>query len=362
MIFSENSRADKILFEKLLANMDKALNEEASKSEDYFINRGGNALEEDVYSAICECSKGTPFYNTINLVSGQSFPDIVINKYYGVEVKSTIKNHWCSTGSSILESTRIPDVERIYLTFGKLGKPVQFLTKSYEKCMSGVAVTHYPRYLIDMKLDEGETIFDKIGMPYDQLRRLDNPVEPIAKYYKAQLRPGESLWWASNKEEIVTSPPMIRLWNNLGVAEREKLVAMGYALFPNILGNASDKYNRFAVWLTMTQGIVNPCVRDSFSAGGQIQINDCFGGKTTMPASFGRIKQYKHIIKATLMSESEMILKTNWQCEIKNDRLVQWCELVSWYYSKTRDGNYERAARILAAIFDLKPEQLRLFL
>lgn len=54
----------------------------------------------------------TPFRaEEIRLVSAQYFPDIIAEKYYGVEVKSTKENHWTSTGSSIVESTRDKNVE-----------------------------------------------------------------------------------------------------------------------------------------------------------------------------------------------------------------------------------------------------------
>ena len=57
-------------------------------------------------------------------------------------------------------------IERIYMTFGKLGgNPIEFLSKPYEQCLYGIAVTHMPRYLIDMRLNQGETIFDKMGVP-----------------------------------------------------------------------------------------------------------------------------------------------------------------------------------------------------
>jgi len=66
---------------------------------------------------------GTIFENQIELVSGQKFPDIVAyinqNKAFGVEVKTTKQKKWKSTGSSIFEGTRVPNVENIYLLFGK---------------------------------------------------------------------------------------------------------------------------------------------------------------------------------------------------------------------------------------------------
>lgn len=50
----------------------------------------------------------------IELISGHIFPDILLHKTkYGVEIKSTQKDAWTSTGSSIVESTRDKDAERI---------------------------------------------------------------------------------------------------------------------------------------------------------------------------------------------------------------------------------------------------------
>ncbi|MDE7454448.1 MAG: hypothetical protein K2M64_01310, partial [Clostridia bacterium] len=137
MIISENNKPSIEIFRDIMRRTDEALNADAKKREDYYTKRSGKLLESDVYNAVAECAKGTQFEGTICLVSGSSFPDIVANKLYGVEVKSTEKNHWTSIGSSILESTRDVDVQRIFLTFGKLGRPVQFLTRPYEECLSG---------------------------------------------------------------------------------------------------------------------------------------------------------------------------------------------------------------------------------
>ena len=171
MIVSVNPKPSIAEFADLMKKTDDLLNYDATQRPTYYAHRGGNPLEDDVHSALEECAKGTVFENTIEKISGQKFPDIVAARFYGVEVKSTKDNHWTSTGSSILETTRVADVERIYMTFGKLGgNPIEFLSKPYEKCLSGIAVTHMPRYLIDMRLKDGETIFDKIGIEYDVLR------------------------------------------------------------------------------------------------------------------------------------------------------------------------------------------------
>ena len=127
MIVAENPKPEIHSFKMLMEKTDRLLNSEAQKKGNEFKTHLAQKLEVDVCEALKECSKGTEFENTIQLVSGSSFPDIVAASLYGVEVKSTEKNHWTSTGSSILESTRVKSVERIYMTFGKLGgNPVEF--------------------------------------------------------------------------------------------------------------------------------------------------------------------------------------------------------------------------------------------
>ncbi len=194
MIVSVNPKPPINAFVRLMKQTDAFLNQDALKRPAYYACRSGSSLEEDITEALLMCAKGSPFENSIQRVPNQKFPDIIAARYYGVEVKSTKENHWTSTGSSILESSRIPHVERIFMTFGKLGgNPIEFLSKPYEDCLSGIAVTHMPRYLIDMRLKPGETIFDKIGISYEDLHQIENPIVPVSKYYRSQLKPGERL-------------------------------------------------------------------------------------------------------------------------------------------------------------------------
>lgn len=350
MIVAENPKPELCQFQQLMKQTDILLNADAAKRQDYYTKRGGKLLEKDVCDAISECAIGTPFQGTIQLVSGASFPDIVANKYYGVEVKSTEKDHWTSTGSSILESTRNQEVERIYLTFGKLGKPVQFLSRPYEACLSGIAVTHYPRYLIDMRLKDGDTIFDKMGISYDELRLLDNPVEPVSRYYKSKLKPGESLWWAAGDTEAIV-PPTVKLWTALGQADKDEIVIQGYALFPELF-NAKNpkKYNRFALWLATQKGVVNTNIRDSFSAGGKVLLPTAGGIEIKMPAVFGRVARHRSMIEDMLLTAPDELLKENWDvAEISNNRVKQWCEMVA--VEADVGVGYQTAIEVLKGIF-----------
>lgn len=340
MIISENTKPTIEEFKSIMEKTDLILNMEVKQKEDYYSNRNGTQLEKDVYDAIQEATRNTAFENTIQLVSGISFPDIVANKFYGVEVKSTNKNQWHSIGSSILESTRDKNVERIFLTFGKLGKPIQFKSRPYEECLAGISVTHYPRYQINMQLSKGETIFDKMGISYDELRSLDNPVSPVAKYYKSTLKKGESLWWTTDDNiEETTAPATVRLWNSLSSKEKNFYSIQGYALFPEILSSSnSTKYQRYALWLATNCGIINTNIRDQFSAGGKKDIATTQGVFKKMPAAFFRVAQYRDLIIETILSTPSSMLKEFWGVDLLcENRIAQWCKLVE----TNMDGCFE---------------------
>lgn len=345
MIVSVNPKPSLVEFAELMRKTDELLNFDATQRPTYYAGRGGNPLEDDVKEALEECSKGTVFENTIEKISGQRFPDIIAAKFYGVEVKSTKDNHWTSTGSSILETTRVSDVERIYMTFGKLGgNPIEFLSKPYEKCLSGIAVTHMPRYLIDMRLKDGETIFDKIGIEYDVLRKLDNPIAPVSRYYRSQLKAGESLWWAGENADD-TVPATMRLWRNLTPEEKRRCVAYGCANFPEVF---RSNYDRYSLWLA-SQGIVNSNVRDGFSAGGQEDMLTSAGVAIKMPAIYRRVKENKDYIIQIINNEPDELLIHNWEVDKveQENRILVWCERVSRISNMDYDVSFEVLKKLM---------------
>ncbi len=152
--------------------------------------------------------------------SGQRFPDIVVGGYYGVEVK-TRKLITGSRREAVL--LREPG--------GRCGASVSFVWKNvnrfvlfaslYEECLSEVVVTHSPRYLVDMNLSKGETIFDKLGIPYNELRRQPNPIRTILDYYRSRLKEGEELWWLDNDHSKVSNL-VIRMWSSLSPQEKQR--------------------------------------------------------------------------------------------------------------------------------------------
>lgn len=274
MIVAHNN--DYNIFKKLLSDSVSELQKDSESRAEYYMDRGGVTLEKDVYKLVNKYAEGTIFHRNIELISGQRFPDIVAyvnaNKAFGLEVKTTKSNKWKSTGSSIFEGTRVDDVKNIHLLFGKLADPIEFRCRKYEECLYDVAITHSPRYLIDMEISKSESIFSKVGIEYNDLRNLENPFTPIKSYFRKNLKKGEDLWWIDNNDESVRDLG-VRLWGNLHQERKEELRILALAYFPSLLGIDQKKYARLATWLVSHFGIVNHALRDTFTAGGKVSIN-----------------------------------------------------------------------------------------
>ena len=142
MIVSVNSDPHKNEFSALLKATIDELNTQAKKSPKKIEQLNGNKLEPFACDVMSDLATGTPFENSIELIGGQKFPDIVAKNFYGIEVKTTTQNHWKTTGNSVLESTRVEDVERIFMLFGKLGKPIELsielMKSAYQKLLSHI--------------------------------------------------------------------------------------------------------------------------------------------------------------------------------------------------------------------------------
>lgn len=329
MVVSINPRPSKDEFVKLINSTVIELNKNAKKFPDKIEKLTGNKLEPYVKDVMTKFAVGTNFENSIELISGQKFPDIVANRFYGVEVKTTIKNHWKTTGNSVMESTRVEDVERIFMFFGKLCKPIEFRCRPYEECLSGVVVTHSPRYSIDMNLEKGKTIFDKIKIPYDILRQEDNPVKPIINYYKSNLKPGQDLWWVDNDNEQ-SSNLIIDIWTNIKTEQKIAIKNKAMIYFPEIFSNRSDKFGRFAVWLVTREAIVCPNIRDLFTAGGKEDY--IISGKKleNIPQIF--IKLFKNIegVLEELINTPAKELNDFWNLKVSERNKIEiWIKLVT---------------------------------
>lgn len=302
-------------FVELMGKTEQILNYEAQKVPHEYKQLTSSTLEVCAVEKIKQACCDTPFdASEVKLISGQHFPDIVANKYYGIEVKSTKENHWTSTGSSIVESTRIVDVDDIFMLFGKLGGKVpQFRCRPYEDVLCDIAVTHSPRYLIDMELKKDETIFSKMGTTYHDFRTSSNAVSMARHYYRERAikqNRQEMPWWLTEDNVERGHSFNIKLWSSLDVTEKRKLQAMCMILFPEALNpkRSSTKYNNITLWLCSYHQIVNPNIRDMYSAGGKItHVN---GRRLDEPVAqvFNVIVDYAEEIKEALSCPNRELL------------------------------------------------------
>lgn len=351
MIVSINSDPNRSEFDELLNSTITELNVHAKNSSKKVATLLGRNLEPYVRDVMTDLAIGTVFENSIELIGGQKFPDIVAKKYYGIEVKTTTQNHWKTTGNSVLEGTRVDSVERIFMLFAKLASPIEFRCRPYEEVISEVVVTHSPRYLIDMNLGKGKTIFDKIKTPYDTLRKNENPIRPIVEYYKSKLKPGEELWWMDAENNSKPSNVIIKIWNNLSLIEKQELKIRAMVYFPELFGNKSDKFGRLAIWLVTREGIICPNVRDLFTAGGKRDYSIGNIIYPQVPRIFLNLFDNIPIIIETIMQTSAYELSEYWE-STTNDKtkLFDWIDLVAEHAKKIQDAKHLNIKKILTEL------------
>lgn len=353
MIISANSEPNRAEFDVLLNSTLSELNIHAKKSPKLLVTLAGNKLEPYVRDVMTNLAIGTVFENSIELIGGQKFPDIIAKKYYGIEVKTTTQNHWKTTGNSILESTRVEDVERIFMLFAKLASPIEFRCRPYEECLSEVVVTHSPRYLIDMNLALGKTIFDKINTPYDVLRKKENPLRYVVDYYKSKLKPGEELWWI-DQENSKPSNLVIKIWNNLSSKEKQEAKNKSMVYFPELFGNNNDKFGRLAIWLVTREGVVCPNVRDLFTAGGKGKFQIDTKIYENIPRIFLTLFDNLKFTTKTIAETSAIELSEYWGIKTtEKKKISDWIDLVSNHSKKISDAKHLDVKRILNEIIIL---------
>lgn len=314
-IRKENISLANEAFAELMRKTEHILNSESKENPQKYKTISATQLETISLNTLKKACSDTPFNpDNIELVSGQSFPDIVADRYYGVEVKSTTKNHWMSTGSSMVESTRHEDVENIYMLFGKLGgNPPEFKCRPYQDVLYDIAVTHSPRYLINMELAEGHSIFAKMHTSYDELRTSSDSINRVRRYYREKAlleKKDEMPWWLTSEMEEQAMPFNIRMWNSLSGTERKILLAKCLILFPEILSPVRNakKYNQATLWLCSYCQVVMPNIRDVFTAGGKIVSVDDKDLDVPVAQIFKTIVDNAGMVKSLLESgEEDMI-------------------------------------------------------
>lgn len=282
----EKQRTERFL--RFLDAATMSLRSDARANPAYYSRQNGEKLETVVLEKMRTLAAEFDLCaEKIKPAAKQHFPDILVGDNYGVEVKSTKGNSWVSTGSSIVESLRDEQVQRVYMMFGRLYEPdIDFRCKPYEECLYDISVTHSPRYLINMDLsDTSQTIFGKMNTKYDVFRNADNQISIVREYYRNKFRRenrcGEMPWWIGDDSDstlpsVLQHSDGLRMMNILDEYTKRYLTLCGFILFPEVLGKSVTKYQNFALWLCSRHSVICSSLRDVFSAGGvgNIVIND----------------------------------------------------------------------------------------
>lgn len=291
-------------FTKLLARAQKILEGQWNILKKDVSTMSPEEFEKQVADALNEAAQGGNFENTIKLVTGHRFPDISIMDHYGVEVKSTKSDHWKTLGNSVLESTRIKEIETIYIFFAQLLKNPKLKFRKYQDCLSEVQITHSPRYMIDMELPPGQSIFDKMGMDYNTVRIKDRPISLFIDYYKRILGKDTSVWWINNDGSEKAVPMQISFWSDLPTDKKHTLMGYLLFLFPEVFSNRSTtKYKRPIIWLVKNHSVVSACMRDDFSAGGRVELN-VYGKRISVPQIINCLLKHADSFRQAIIESS----------------------------------------------------------
>ena len=291
--------------------------------------KSGEDFEVCVRDAVAAVLAETGIAATIHYEQGSHvFPDIVVEfatgEKYGIEVKSSTGTGrgWKINGNSVLGSTK-ENVVDTYVMFGKTTRGHQaFRCKRYEDCVADVAVTHSPRYRIDMDLEPGTTFFDKSGLSYQQISDAEKPIELITAYFKSQ---GQHAWWLAE-----STPAAIRMFSNLSAEEKKSLVGYCFAHFPEVFSSGTTKFSRCAMWLAAEHSIVSSSLRDNFSAGGKIEYGQ-FGKISRIYKTLEECREY--VLKA-LEDATVEELYADWGLNYQDsyadfDKVIDWMQVAA---------------------------------
>lgn len=307
----------------------------------------GESFEKCVVDATKETLSALGIPHIVSYTPGSHvFPDIIVEfesgERYGIEVKSSSSpnsKNWKINGNSVLGSTK-EDVADTYIIFGKTAIGNQgFRYRRYEDAIANVAVTHSPRYAIDMELSPGETFFAKSKLTYNQISESDDPIGLITTYFRSK---GEKTWWLAEN-----TPAAIRMFSDLSVEEQSKLTGYCFAHFPEIFSSGCKKFYRSALWLITEQSVVSPSLRDNFTAGGRINISLDDAMYQNVSRIFSSLYRDRDNILSELTDASSDELLTDWGWDGPIDdmlelRLSAWISVTANELTYKYVNNYDR--------------------
>lgn len=274
--------------------------------------------------AIYDRDNGFPEnYHVVEYLGGSIFPDIVVHigmtdQKIGIEVKYHASgNDWKTKGNSTYANTQVDGLQEIYVAFGRFDHgSCAIKIRPYGACISGISITHSPRYDIDMDTTV-DFCSDELGISYDALRQLTPEQRKIhINTYIAKTK--------------------YTTFSNVEADRRKMLIIHAFVLFPEIFSrNPQIRYNNFSVWL-FANNVICKNVRDFLTAGGQDDI-----GGVTVPKVY--VTLYSHIehIRNEIEHIPSQVLARAWYGSVREvgcipadtiGRLRCWLDLATTYH------------------------------
>lgn len=297
-----------MLIEEILNELVNRIESRDNLEHVYTVSNGtNNGFEKLVPEILDQISNVFPNEFECHVFYGHHFPDLEIKTsegLYGVELKSRKKEEWTTNGNSVFESISDENYDEIYLLFGSLnkeGKRYSARYKPYWQVTSGIAVTHSPRFKIDMRDTEIESVFQS-SEEYKGLR--DKSDEEKIQFLQTYLKKNtdKSKWYIPQETESVKPIQFKELDNDV----RDQVLAETMVLFPHDLikkfpsGMFRGEYGRSTEYLLEQYFYFTPSLRDSYSAGGAFIYRD-----VKFPQVIARLKSLQDRISKILEEASE---------------------------------------------------------
>lgn len=286
------------------------------------------------------------------------FPDVIVTTdvgKFGIEVKSSKSKNWETLGGSINESTKVLGLDEIFILFGKnINNQINIKIKEFSQCVKSVAVTHSPRYLIDMDLDDGTDIFSLLNTSYEDVCAKESPFDVFKQYFKDKAKKSNTkFWFLSDEESERTSETFqnleLKFFKQLSSDEQRQLVCEAIVLYPqDLFGTTNSKYENSNLFF-LSRNIISNSMRDNFTAGGK---EKCFGEDFPQKLQLLVNDDNLKIINELLTSEPTIEMKNVYDTENINDIRMQWNKTIELALNTTmfKGKNKEIIARILDKI------------
>lgn len=262
--------------------------------------------------------------------NAHKFPDVVIttnDRKFGIEVKSSKSKNWETLGGSINESTKVPGLDEIFILFGKnINNQVNIKIKEFSKCVKSVAVTHSPRYLIDMDLKDGADIFTHLNTSYEDVCSTASPFDLFKNYFKEKAKKSNTKFWFLSDDENERSSETYqelewKFFSRLSSEAKTELISEAIILYPfDLFGSKKTIYDNANLFF-LGRNIISNSMRDNFTAGGQLDIS---GYNIPQKYSLLLNEDYLEVIDKLLTNSPTIEMKQVYETEDIQEIRATW--------------------------------------